>query len=93
MTKTDILRAISKKTNFTLENCDIAYTAFIEILREAMMGDEEKILLSDFGTFRRRMRKARVCRNPQTDEKIQVPERVAYTFKISHKLNQAINDK
>ncbi len=93
MTKIDILRAISKKTNFTLENCDIAYTALIEVLREAMLGDEERILLSDFGTFKRKMRKPRVCRNPQTDEEIQIPERVAYTFKISHKLNKEINNK
>lgn len=92
MKKSDIIRAVSKKTNFTNDNVDIALTAFMEVIQEAMQAGEEKIVLKGLGSFKRKVSKARECKNPRTGEMIKVPEKVSYSFKISNLLKDSIND-
>lgn len=93
MQKREILREISKKTNFTIENCETAYDAFMEVIVEAMQADEGKVTFSGVGTLNRKIRKARMCHNPQTGGKVSVPERVTYTFKIAPKIKEMLNNK
>ena len=92
MKKSDIIRAVSKKTNFTNDNVDIALTAFMEVVQEAMQAGEDKIVLKGLGTFKRKVSKSRECRNPRTGETIKVPEKTSYSFKISNLLKESIND-
>lgn len=91
MKKNDIIREISKKTNFTNDNVDIALNAFMEVIQEAMQAGEDKIILKGIGTFKRKVSKSRECRNPRTGETIKVPEKVSYSFKISNMLKDNIN--
>ncbi len=92
MNKKEIVSAISKKTNFTRENTETALNAFIEVMQEAMTAQEDKIVIKGLGTFKRTIRAARMCNNPQKKgEMISVPERVKYTFKISPNLAEDVN--
>jgi nucleoid DNA-binding protein len=93
MNKPEILRAISKKTNFTLENCEIAYNALLEVMREAMLSDEDKIMMLGFGTFNRKVRAARDARHVRTKEIVHIPESVTYTFKLSPTVRDELNNK
>lgn len=91
MKKVDMIREISKKTNFTYDNVDIALNAFIEVMQEAMQAGEEKIVLKGIGTFKRKVAAARDMKNPRTGEPIKVPEKVSYSFKISNLLKDSLN--
>ncbi|MDE2292444.1 MAG: HU family DNA-binding protein [Elusimicrobia bacterium] len=44
---------------------------------------EEKAVISNFGTFRVRTRRARVDRNPKTGAPVEVPPRKGVRFKAS----------
>ena len=92
MKKADIIRAVSKKTNFTNDNVDIALTAFMEVVQEAMQAGEDKIVLKGLGSFKRKVSKARDMKNPRTGDTIKVPEKVSYSFKISNLLKDSLND-
>lgn len=91
MKKNDIIKAISKKTNFTIENTETAFNALIEVLSEAMESGEEKIVLKDIGTFNRKIKAARICRDPRNGTPVNVPEKIVYSFKISGNLQNKLN--
>lgn len=52
----------------------------------------DKIIISKFGSFRTKTRKARTGRNPQTGEKIAIPERNIVTFKPAEFLKDKVNN-
>lgn len=91
MKKRDIVSLVSKKTNFTKENTEIAVDAIIEVLAEAMEAGEDKIILKGIGTFNKKVRAARTCHDPRNGDAIEVPEKVVYGFKISGQLQDKIN--
>ena len=91
MKKSDIVRAISKKTNFTIDNTEIAVNALIEVFQEAMVAGEDKIILKGIGTFKKKVRASYEGRNPSTGEPVKVPEKTLYNFKISKQLQDEIN--
>ena len=53
----------------------------------------EKIKISGFGNFEVRDKRARVGRNPQTGEVIEISARRLLTFKPSQVLKNALNTK
>lgn len=61
---------------------------FIETLRQEIekLDNNERIELRGFGTFGVRQRKARVARNPKTNEHVNVPARKSPYFKVGRHL-------
>ncbi len=53
----------------------------------------ERVELRDIFTIEPRVQKARVSRNPKTNEKINTPEKKSILFKISNKWSKRINEK
>ncbi len=51
----------------------------------------ENILISGFGKFEFYQKQSRKGRNPQTEEKILLPERKVVVFRVSKKLKERIN--
>lgn len=90
MNKTDIIRKVSKKTNFTLDNSAIAVTAILEAIGEGLEAGE-KITLQGVGSFTPVVRAARTGRNPKTGETMQIPEKNAYKFNLAPVIKDAIN--
>ena len=53
----------------------------------------ERIELRDVFTLQPRIQKARISRNPKTNEKVNTPEKRAILFKISKDWTKKINEK
>ena len=54
----------------------------------------ERVELRGFGVFSSKIQKARISRNPKTNEKIDTPEKKTINFKMSKDLfNKLNNDK
>ncbi len=68
---------------------DIVET-LIEIIKRTLESGEE-VLISGFGTFQIKQKRARRGRNPATDEDMILPARRVVTFKCSGKLRDKVN--
>ena len=53
----------------------------------------ERVELRDVFTFEPRIQKARISRNPRTNEKINTPEKKTILFKMSKEWYRKINEK
>ena len=54
---------------------------------------EERVELRDIFTLETRIQKARLSRNPKTNEKVKVPEKRTVQFKMSKKWFKNINNE
>ena len=82
MTKADLVRAISQETGIILGDTKMIVDSFLDNVVNSMIKGEH-IELRGFGTFKNKKRKARIARNPNTKELVELPERVVPTFKFS----------
>lgn len=82
MTKADLVREISHKTGIIYSDTKLIVDSLLDTIKENLKNGEH-IELRRFGTFKNKVRKPRVALNPNTKEKIHLPERVMPTFKFS----------
>ena len=54
---------------------------------------DERVELRDIFSIETRIQKARISRNPKTNEKIKTPEKKTIQFKISKEWSKKINEK
>lgn len=84
MNRLDIIKAVARILTTKGEAAKAVETTF-EVVRQALrVGD--KVVISNFGTFRVKGRQARVGRNPKTGESVTVPPRKGVRFKASKNL-------
>ena len=89
MNKPELISTIAEKSNLTKKDAESALNAFLETVTEAMiLGD--KVQLIGFGTFEVKERAARIGRNPQTKEEIQILAGKTPSFKAGKALKDAI---
>lgn len=91
MTKADIVDRIAEGTGLTKLETEAVVDGFVITVMEAMEAGDS-IELRGFGSFRVRERAARMARNPQTDEPIEVPRQFVPSFKPSRQFRDAVND-
>ena len=84
MNRLDIIKAVAKILTTKGEAARAVETAF-DAIRQALKGGD-KVVISNFGTFRVKTRQARVGRNPKTGDSVQVPPRKGVRFKASKNL-------
>lgn len=90
MTKADIIESVYNKVGFSKkESADIVEMVFTTM--KATLESGEKIKISGFGNFIVREKKARIGRNPQTGEEIEISARRVLTFRPSQVLKNALN--
>ena len=90
MNKTELVAAIAEKTDLTKKDAELALTAVVESITEALeKGD--KVQLIGFGSFEVKKRAARIGRNPQTKEPVEIPASVVPVFKAGKALKDAVN--
>ena len=87
MNRAHIVKAVAKVLTTKGEALTAVEKVF-ESMREALRNGE-KVSISNFGTFRVRLRKGRQGRNPKTGENIAVPPRRGVRFKASRHLLQS----
>ncbi len=88
MNKTELIAAIAAKSNLTKKDSELALTAALEAITEALV-EGDKVQLIGFGSFETKKRDAREGRNPRTGETIKVPASKAPVFKAG----KALKDK
>ncbi|MFK7678806.1 HU family DNA-binding protein [Bacillus sp. Wb] len=89
MNKTELVNVVAAKTELTKTDAGKAVDAILETITETLAA-KDKVQLVGFGTFETRERAARVGRNPQTGEEIQIPATTAAAFKAGKKLKEIV---
>lgn len=79
MNKSELVEQVSRKANVTRVLADRVLTATIESVIEAV-ANSDRVALVGFGSFEQRTRNARIGRNPQTGEEIQIPPQTVPVF-------------
>lgn len=82
MTKAEIVNAVAEKTGLTKTQADNAVKAFIQSVQEGLDTDG-KVQFVGFGTFKKVHKEARVGRNPQNGQALEIPARDVIQFKPS----------
>ena len=80
MTKKDIVRLVSEKTDLSQQAVKEIVQQTLESSIEVLVRDG-RIELRNFGVFKVKERAARNARNPRTGEEVQVPEHETVAFK------------
>ena len=90
MNKTELVAAISEKTELTKKDSEKALKALIDVVAEELKKGE-KVQLVGFGTFEVSERAAREGRNPQTGEIMKIEASKAPKFKAGKALKDMVN--
>lgn len=91
MHKTDIVVAVANKLELSAHKADLAVSAFVEQITNALARGESVSLLG-FGSFVVSERAARTGRNPQTGATIQIAASKNVSFKPGKALKDAVNN-
>lgn len=93
MLKQDLVRKVQNATHSTLKDANAAVEAVFDSISDALATGED-VLLTGFGKFVVRKRKARAGVNPQRPtERIQLPESRIPAFKAGKTLKDRISSK
>ena len=90
MNKTELVAAISEKTELTKKDSEKALKALIDVVAEELKKGE-KVQLVGFGTFEVSERAAREGRNPKSGEVMNIPASKTPKFKAGKALKDMVN--
>lgn len=92
MNKAQLVEAVAAKTNSTKKDAELAVSAVVSSIEEALVAGD-KVQLIGFGTFEVRERKARQGRNPRKPgEVIEIAASKAPVFKAGKALKDSVNE-
>ena len=89
MNKGELIEAVANDANITKAQAQAAMDAFVSNVKKALKSGN-KVTLVGFGTFSASTRAARMGRNPQTGQPIQIPQRRVAKFSAGKALKAAI---
>jgi integration host factor subunit alpha len=92
LTKADLVQKVYQEHNLTKAQASEAVETFLKIAKNCLENGED-LLVSGFGKFNVKDKKARRGRNPQTGEELILAARKVVTFKPSGILREKINGK
>lgn len=97
MTKTELIRKLSKKTGLTLKDSEAAVNALFDAkpgkgIIAVELDAGRKVTIPGFGTFKTVRRKSRTGINPKTRQKINIPARKYPTFKAGKTLKERVKE-
>jgi len=90
MTKVDIVNRIYEKLDFPKSEVAKIVDTVFDMIKETLQR-EDKLVVSGFGNFVIRNKRARRGRNPQTGGSIEITPRRVLTFKPSPVLKASVN--
>ena len=89
MNKAELVAAVAEKTGLSKKDSEKAVNATLDSVIEALAAGD-KVQLVGFGAFEVKERSARMGRNPQTKEPIEIPASRAATFSAGKALKDAV---
>lgn len=88
MNRLELIRETAKHLT-TEKDAKLAVLKVFELMAAALRNNE-KVVISNFGTFKVKDRMPRQARNPKTNQKVMVGPRKSIRFKPSRKLTRGI---
>ncbi len=92
LSKKNIIEQLQSELGFLKKQSVEITETLLEIIKSSLESGED-VLVSGFGKFCVKEKKARKGRNPATGEDAILPARRVVTFKCSHKLREMINER
>jgi DNA-binding protein HU-beta len=92
LNKTQLVSAVAADTGLSKVDAEKALKSTIEAIKKEL-ADGGSVTLIGFGTFSVIKRAARIGKNPQTGETIQIPEKLVAKFKPGKELSDAVFPK
>jgi len=90
MTKADLVNKVFEQVGGTKKEASDLVEKLFDMMKVTLVSGEN-IKVSGFGNFIVRTKRARVGRNPQTGESIEISARRVLTFKPSQVLRDSVN--
>ena len=90
MVKADIIRSIELKLGLSHEEASLQVEQILILIKDQLMASEA-VLISGFGQWKVRGKKARVGRNPKTREEYEISPRSVVTFYPSNVWREEIS--
>ncbi len=90
MNKEDIIQALSTHL-FDRKQAKTAVEATLAIMKDALRKGD-KVVLSNFGTFKTKETSPITLKNPKTGKEIKVPSKMKVRFKASKNILEDTND-
>lgn len=89
MKKADLIQKAAVDAGLTQKQAAAVLDSCIESITAALAAGD-KVNLAGFGTFETKLRAARTYLNPQTKEKVEMPETKVPTFKVAKALKDLV---
>ncbi|MCD6594932.1 integration host factor subunit beta [bacterium] len=89
MTKADLVEIVAERSGFTKTDVHVICDMLLDIIKE-VMSDGHNIEIRRFGTFKLKVRRPRMARNPRTGDPVPILERVVPVFKPSNEFKEMI---
>ena len=91
--KSDLIKELTDSyPNFLKKDLTKLFEIMVYEIQESLKRGE-RVELRDVFTIEPRIQKARVSRNPKTNEKVNTPEKKTILFKTSKEWSKIINEK
>lgn len=90
MTKADIIDRIATASGLTRLETEVVVNGFLATVAEALE-EGDHVELRGFGSFRVQHRKARMARNPQTNEEVEIEARFVPAFRPGRELRERVD--
>lgn len=89
MNKQELIERAAEKAGLTKKDCGAVLEVFLSAVTEALQNGET-VKLTGFGSFEVKHRAARIGRNPQTKETIEIPAQSVPVFKAGKLLKDSV---
>ena len=91
--KSELIKQLKKSyPNFLTRDLNKVVDIILKEIRETLNRDEG-VEIRNFGTFRVKIQKASIRRNPKTGEKVNVPKKRTIKWKMSKDLFKKLNNE
>ena len=91
--KSKLLKQLKKSyPNFNSKDLDKLVSIILNEIKKALRRGDG-VELRNFGTFRTKIQKSSIRRNPKTGEKVAVPEKKVIAWKMSKEMFKKINNE
>jgi len=87
--KAELVEKLAKKTGLTKKDARAALDGVVEVVTAALKKNEP-VIITGFGKFETRKRKATTRMNPQTGQRIKTPAKTVPAFKAGKNLKDTV---
>jgi integration host factor subunit alpha len=91
LTKAKVVENVYEELDLPRKQCVEIVESFLEIMKQSLENGED-VMMSGFGKFMVKEKRARRGRNPATGDEMMLDPRRVVTFKCSGKLRDMINN-